>query len=235
MALPPIPTTRADFPSLADCCLEAFSRIQLRPPAITLEHMFEARQSCIFLNSELTASRGVNLWEVKLGTLSLVAGTPTYTLTPDVAFLLDSYLAVSVGGVETDTFIYQLGRSDYSAIPNKAQQGKPSQVWFNRQITPEVSFYLNPDNNGPYTWSYYYQSQIADAKVAMGYAPDIPFRGLEAYTAKLAARLARKFRPEQFGDLKAEAEEMWKLFAGSDRENTPLTIAPDFGMYMRRR
>lgn len=235
MALPPIPTSYNDFPSNADVVLEAFSRIQLRPPALTQEHMAEARQSCVFMNAALS-NRGLNLWKVRLGSLTLVQGTYNYALGNEVLSILDSYIRVNIGGIPTDTYMNQIGRSDYSAIPNKTDQGKPSQFWFDRILTPEINFYLNPDGNGPYTFNYYFQSQIADVNLTMGYAPDIVFRMMDAYAAELGARLARKYRPAAVADLKVEAAQAWIEASSADAEKgVPLSIAPQLGSYFRRR
>lgn len=234
MTIPSSTGTYNNFLTGADLVLEAFSRIQLRGTAITSEHMSDARLSCILMNSALM-NRGLNLWTVTLGSLPLTAGTATYTLAPDVLFMLDAYIEIDVNGTPQDTYLYQLSRTDYAAIPDKTQQGKPTQLWFDRLTTPTITFYLVPDDNGPYTVKYYYQRQLQDVGMTMGKTIDAPFRMLDAFASELAYRLARKYRPEAAGVLKAEAAQSWVEAASSDRENVPLTIMPQMGTWYRRR
>lgn len=234
MALPPVATTFNDFLNSADLVLEAFSRCGLRGPAITVNHMADARRSMAALAAAWT-TRGVNLWQVKLGTEALVQGTRSYTLTPDVLFLLDAYISTTLNGIVTDRYCPQISRTDYSAIPNKDQEGFPNQVWFDRLTTPVLNFYFNPDGNGPYVFTYYYASQPTDTTMGMGYRPDIPFRMMDAYAADLAERIAEKYVPDRLSYLAGRAEKAWKEASSADRENVPLMILPSLGGYWRRR
>lgn len=75
----------------ADIVLEAFDRCEIRPSAITAEHMVSAKRS---LNLELQrwSNLGVNLWAVDLITQDLQQGVLTYTLPQETVSLLDVYL-----------------------------------------------------------------------------------------------------------------------------------------------
>lgn len=78
--------------SNADILLESFDIIELRPPAITAQHMVSARRS---INLELQSwqnTPGVNLWTVDLLTFPLQQGVLTYNIPPDTITLLDTYI-----------------------------------------------------------------------------------------------------------------------------------------------
>src|ERR1700744_6113867 len=87
----------------ADILIEAFDRAQVRPTALTREHLISARRS---LNLELQtwANRGVNLWEVQPFTLQIVRGQATYTagngvtnISPNTVSMLDVYYSIING------------------------------------------------------------------------------------------------------------------------------------------
>lgn len=78
-------------PANADVVLEAFDRCEVRPAAITGEHMISAKRS---LNLELQrwSNLGINLWAVDLITQTLQQGVTTYTLPQETVSLLDVYI-----------------------------------------------------------------------------------------------------------------------------------------------
>jgi hypothetical protein len=92
--------TYAWDPTLVDIGLDAFDRIQIRPSAITPDHMFSLRRS---LNQVLVrwSNRQVNLWTVEEGTDTLVSGQQIYTMP-----------AGTVGVLEVFVRSYQLGNSE---------------------------------------------------------------------------------------------------------------------------
>ena len=81
------------------------------------------------------ANRGVNLWTVRQATITLTNNQATETLGADVVDLLEVVLRRS----NTDFDLTRLSRGDYLSIPNKTTQGRPSQFFFNRQITPQIT------------------------------------------------------------------------------------------------
>lgn len=55
---------------------------------------------------------------------------------------------------------------------------------------------------------------------------DAPYRFLDAFTAELAYRLARLYRPEMEQARKMDAREAWDMAANQDVENVPLYVVP---------
>lgn len=132
-----------------------------------------------------------------------------------------------------DRVIFPISRSEYSAIPDKFDQGFPTVVWWDRTINSTVNFWLTPDGNGPYVLNYYAMTQIEDAVLPGGVTMDLPYRAYDAFAAGLAARLARKFAPPLVGDLRLEAQMAWEAFSKQDSEDVPLYISPGLWSYYR--
>ena len=78
------------------------------------------------------ANRGLNLWTVKEANFTVTQGTSSYSLAADVVDLLD----VVIRRDNTDFEVQRISRGDYATLPNKSTQGRPSQYYLDRQITP---------------------------------------------------------------------------------------------------
>ena len=71
------------------------------------------------------ANRGLNLWTVTQATLSLVSGTAAYSLASNYTDLLE---VVVRNSSNVDTSLSKMSRSEYLAIPNKTNAGRPTPV-----------------------------------------------------------------------------------------------------------
>ena len=80
------------------------------------------------------ANRGVNMWTFEQGTLTLTQGLNTYAVPNDTVDLLEHVIRTGGGNVATqaDLTITRISVSTYATIPNKLQQARPIQVWFQR-------------------------------------------------------------------------------------------------------
>lgn len=130
-----------------------------------------------------------------------------------------------------DRVMNPISRTDYSALPDKYQQGFPTIMWFDRLLLPTLTLWQVPDGNGPYALMYYRVTQIQDAVQTMGQTPDVPYRALECLTAYLAYFLAKEWNPAIEAVRKQDAVEAWALFASDDRERVPLMLTPDFSSF----
>lgn len=220
-------------PSLGDLVQNAYGRIGIRRPAILAEHMVDARVESNLLLTEFD-NRGVNLWTVDLQSVQLVGGTANYTVPAETITVLDAYITTGLGANAVDQLITPISRSDYAALPNKLDQGQPTLFWYDRLIAPSITVWLVPDSSNTYTLNYYRYRQIQDSVLTGGTQPEVPVRWLDAFTAALAARLARMYAPPLLAEAKMEAERTFQIAANQDTENAPVYITPAIDSYYHR-
>lgn len=117
---------------LRDIIEEAFERCgaELR----TGYDLRTARRSLNLLTIEWS-NRGINLWTIEEGAITLQTGQATYPLPVDTIDLLEHVIRQNAGNTATqsDITISRISVSTYAAIPNKTAQGLPIQIWINRQ------------------------------------------------------------------------------------------------------
>ena len=94
--------------------------------------MRTARRSLNLLTMEW-ANRGLNMWTVEQGQIVLATGQSTYALPIDTVDLLDHVVRTGSASTQNDINITRISESTYAAIPNKLANGRPIQVWINRQ------------------------------------------------------------------------------------------------------
>jgi len=187
-----------------------------------------ARRSMNLLTIEWQ-NRGINLWTIDEGSISLVAGTAEYTLPADTIDLLEQVIRTGDGNVSTqsDLTINRISVSTYASIPNKLSQGRPIQVRIERlRDAPKITVWPVPDSND-YVFRYWRMRRIEDAGSGVETA-DMNFRFLPCLVAGLAYYIAMKDPQlaERIPMLKQAYEEQFMLAAGEDREKTPARFVP---------
>ena len=230
-------------PNLNEIFEEAFERcgLELR----TGYDFRTARRSLNFMLTEW-ANKGINLWTVEQGSINLAQGVTTYDLPIDTVDLLEHVIRTSAnqGPNQTDLNITRISVSTYSTIPNKLAQGRPIQVWVNRQSgqkvgseaatpdNPQINVWPAPDQGTalqPYYIFYYWRlKRVYDAGDGVNVV-DIPFRFLNCMVAGLAYMIAVKkpeVDPNRVLGLKAMYDEAWQLAADEDREKAPIRFVP---------
>lgn len=220
--------TYAFAPTNADIVLNAFSRLGIRGPALLQEHLLQAR---IEANLALSvwANNGVNLWSLEEVTLPTVAGTQTYTLDASTVSVMQTFLREGTGEATNDTVLMPISRDDYASQPNKLLQGKPTVFWFNKQITPQITFWMTPDD--VYSIHYWRMRQLQDVSLGSAQTPDLPDRFFDAFIAELAARLAVHYAPALEDKRRMQADMAWTKAAGEDVENVNMYITPGISGY----
>lgn len=186
-----------------------------------------ARRSLNLMLSEW-ANRGVNLWTVEQGVIPLVAGTATYTLPADTVDILEHVVRTGSGSTQSDLVIPRVAFPEYAVLTNKNVQGRPTQVYVNRQATaPQITLYPVPDTNGPYTFVYWRMRRIQDAGGATNNM-DVPFRFLPCLVAGLAYHLALKVPNalERLPVLREQYDNAWAQAASEDRDRAPIRFVP---------
>lgn len=93
-----------------------------------------ARRSLNLLTIEW-ANRGINLWTVEQGQIPMNTGQAIYPLPVDTIDLLDTVVRNNngAGTNQIDINISRISESTYITIPNKNANGRPIQVFVNRQ------------------------------------------------------------------------------------------------------
>lgn len=231
---------------LAELVEEAFERCgrEMR----TGYDLRTARRSLNLLTVEW-ANRGINLWTIEQGSIPMVTGQSTYDLPVDTIDLLDTIIRTGSGQNQIDININRISEPTYSTIPNKNAQGRPIQVWINRQSGetyplggrpagtnpatgvnhPKIVVWPTPNAPGDqYTFVYWRLRRIQDAGSAVS-TQDIPFRFINCMVAGLAFYLAAKL-PDIPSDrivfLKTEYEQQLQMAMDEDREKAPLRFVP---------
>ena len=235
---------------LAELVEEAFERCgsELR----TGYDLRTARRSLNLLTIEW-ANRGINLWTIEQGTIPMVQGVNTYDLPVDTIDLLEHQIRTNAGqqNNQTDITISRISVSTYSTIPNKLAQGRPIQVWINRQSgakypvpgpngtdattgidAPKIVVWPTPDQGTAqtpyYNFVYWRMRRIQDSGGGIN-TQDIPFRFVNCMVAGLAYYLSMKLPNmdmQRAVALKAVYDEQFQLAAEEDREKAPIRFIP---------
>ena len=137
-----------------------------------------------------------------------------------------------------DFILYPLSRTDYASQPDKQIPYRPTTFWFQRLITPVITFWNVPDDNGPYVFNIWCMTQAEDVVIPNGVGVDLPQRWFEAFASGLAAKLARKYPPlpavgVTVADLKQEAQDALDAALREDIERTNLYLQPGLSGYYR--
>jgi hypothetical protein len=183
-------------------------------------------------------NKGINLWTVEQGQIILSTGVATYPLPIDTVDLLDHVIRTGSGQNQSDITISRISGSTYSTIPNKNAQGKPIQVWINRQTgatTPTGVAYptINvwPTPQAPdfqYTFVYWRLKRMQDVGNGVN-TQDIPYLFLPALVAGLAYYLSMKIPNIDLNRaqaLKLVYDEQFQLAADENREKAPVRMVP---------
>jgi hypothetical protein len=184
-----------------------------------------ARRSLNLMFAEW-ANRGINMWTVEQGTITLTQGQAQETLLPDVVDVLEIVLRRD----NTDYEVERISRGDYVTLPNKTTQGRPSQFWFDRQISPVINLWAVPENSTDQI-IYYYVQRIEDADTLVN-TTDMPFRFYPCMVAGLAYYIAMKRSPDRLQLLKSVYEEEFQRAADEDEDRVPLKLQPSI-QYLR--
>jgi hypothetical protein len=80
------------------------------------------------------ANRGINMWTIEQGEITLVQGQNTYALPDDTVDLIEHVIRTSanIQNNQADLTITRISVSTYATIPNKLQQARPIQIWIQR-------------------------------------------------------------------------------------------------------
>ena len=204
-----------------------------------------ARRSLNILFQEW-ANRGIHLWEIADGYLTLVAGTNEYigyrssgdgtsTLLNSAGAALygtddifeASYRSSAGTTSQSDSPLTKISRSTYSALSNKLAQGQPSQYWVQRFIDRvTITLYTTPSaSQAGDRIQFYYMSRIEDAGSYTN-AADVPYFYIPCMCAGLAYYLSLKYSPERTQNLKLLYEDELLRAEAADGSSNSTYITP---------
>jgi|TARA_R110002012_G_scaffold236883_1_gene410629 hypothetical protein len=137
-----------------------------------------------------------------------------------------SFLEAVIRRSSSDISINRISRGDYLNTPDKTTQGRPTQFYVDRLITPTVTVWPSPENSTD-ELIYHRVRRIEDADNAINTA-DLPFRFLPCLVAGLAYYLAIKRAPQKVALLKELYEEEFQRAASEDAERSGLRLVPSY-------
>jgi hypothetical protein len=188
-----------------------------------------ARRSLELLSIEW-GNRGLNLWTIATEVVELLPGVPEYFLPPDTIDLIEHDLRqYNVGDLPVDYPLARMSISEYSSIPSKTSQGRPTIIHIRRRINPSFVLWQVPDRTG-YGLAYARLRRMASVGSGGTGQPDLPFRFIPAMIAGLAYYLAFKAPDpaalQRLPVLKAAYEEQFTLAADEDRDRASVRWVP---------
>tara|TARA_R100000808_G_scaffold9248_1_gene25454 strand:- start:988 stop:1656 length:669 start_codon:yes stop_codon:yes gene_type:complete len=207
---------------VAEYIEEAFERCGLE--ARTGYDLKTAKRSMNILFADW-ANRGLNQWTIKQRTVSLVKSDGEYELLTDVI----DVLAIVVRRSNTDYSISRISRDEYLAIPTKTTEGRTTQFFLDRQITPNLKIWPLPENSTD-VLVYDCLTRIDDADAYVN-TMDMPFRFYPALAAGLAYYISLKRAPERTQLLKSVYEEEMRRAIDEDRDRASVQITPSLRNY----
>lgn len=211
---------------LADIVQDAYERIGIDPNS---GYQFASARRSLSLILNDWSNRGIKVWTVDEGTVSVTSGTSDYTLPADTVDLIEHKLRTGTGTSQFDYNLGRIGVSDYSSITNKNQTGRPTQIYIDRQVgSTTATLWPVPDTS--YTLVYWRLRRIEDPGSPASNTADVLPRYLTALIAALAADLAEK-NPgkvdlQRAVALAAKAEQKLMEAGISDRSRSPLKVSP---------
>ena len=207
---------------VSDYIEEAFERCGLEVK--TGYDLKTAKRSMNLMFAEW-ANRGLNQWTIVQRTQALTTGTASYNLDSDVI----DVLSMVVRRDNTDISIEKISRDEFLNIPNKSTQGRPSQFFINRQVTPVLNIWPAPENSTD-VLIYDCLTRLDDADTYTN-TVDVPFRFYPCLAAGLAYYLAIKRAPDRIQLLKSVYEEEFDRALSEDRDRASFNVAPNLRYY----
>ena len=229
--------------AIDDIVEEAYERIGIR--GVSGYQLKTARRSLNILFQEW-ANRGIHLWEIADGYLTLVAGTNEYigyrSSGDGTSTLLNSAGAAlySVDDVfeasyrsnagttsQSDSPLTKVSRSTYSALSNKLAQGQPSQYWVQRFIDRvSITLYTTPSSSqAGDRVQFYYMKRIDDAGDYTN-AADVPYYYIPCMCAGLAYYISLKYAPDRAQNLKLLYEDELLRAEAADGSSNSTYVTP---------
>jgi len=200
------------------------------------------------------ANRGINMWTIEQGEITLVQGQNTYALPDDTVDLIEHVIRTqaNVASTQADLTIPATGfikiddeiiNYGYITQNTNATSGTLYNCFRGQQDTiaaahtaaatvywaqvPAITVWPTPDSAQQYTFVYWRLRRTQDAGGGVN-VMDIPFRFIPCLAAGLAYYLALKVAggAERLPVLKQQYDDAWELAATEDREKAAVRFVP---------
>jgi hypothetical protein len=152
----------------------------------------------------------------------------------DTIDLIEHQIRTGTGTNQVDTNVERISVSTYAKQSVKNTEGRPTQIYIDRQAT-SVSFTLWPvPDSGTYTLSYHRLRGISGISSGIGSVADVPPRFVPCLVSGLAYYIAMK-KPEvaaRVTPLKQEYEFQFELAAGEDTDSSSMKFVPYDTFYL---
>jgi len=205
---------------------EAFERAGLE--ARTGYHFRTARRSLDLMMIDW-ANRGLNLWQIDEQSQALTASTAQYALADGTVDVIEHMIRTGSGSSQADYNLNRISVSRWANLTNKNTEGRPTEVWFDKQTgeTIEANLWPIPDAS-TYTLVYWRLRRIEDTGTDGANTMDIRHHFLPALVSGLAYNIAMKTTGVEIRvpHLKAQYEEDFDLASQRDRETASLRLVP---------
>ena len=216
------------FPSLGEVTLNAFSRIRLRGPMVLAEHFHQAWMEANLMQVEWS-NRGPNFWKVSETVFDIGPNAATYPIASTTIMVLNVTVGTGDPPNENELTITPMTRQEYSMQPNKYTQGRPTSFWYDRTISPTITFWPWPNMTYHcHVWSF---GQQMDAVQRGAMQLDVPYRWLDAAAAGLAARLAVHYAQDLEDQRAKQADKAYTVAATQDTEDGSIYFLPMIQSY----
>ena len=186
----------------------------------TLGHTPQSARRSLNLMLNDWQNRGILLWKTYTTVVTVSTSLGTYDLSSSTT----DALQINLRRDSTDIELQRISFEEYLNIPNKETQGRPSQFFVDRQITPVVKLWPTPENSTDQFISY--RIQRIDDVTASNEDPEVPSRFIPCMVSGLAYYIALKKNPERIGILKQQYEQDFKLASDEDRNRASLMLTP---------
>jgi hypothetical protein len=123
----------------------------------------------------------------------------------------------------------KISRDTYLNIPSKTTQGRPTQFFIDRQITPVINIWPVPENSTD-VLVFDCLTRIDDADTYTN-TTEVPFRFYPCLAAGLAYYLSIKRAPDRIQVLKAIYDEEFDRAQAEDRDRASFSVSPNLQFY----
>jgi len=131
-------------------------------------------------------NKGLNLWTVEQGSVSVTEGTSSYTVDASALDIVDVFIRTDAGD-ETKQFdqrLNRISRTEYNHQSNKLLQAKPTQFYVDKDSgSIKLVLWSTPDK--AYTLVYDYIQRIEDTGDVASNNVDVPSRYLPCFNSAI--------------------------------------------------